>query len=164
MTTKPSVQGHMVTPTRRSTTGPIGLAFLLVGSLVLTACGDNPSAGADTPTEFSITCRAFARPDVETSTMQARTIKLGPQAGNRSATLGDFRFRAQFVSDEFEGKALDVFVYPKGDQDPIAQGKYQFDDIDPPSNQFVGDHGFTGLIYVMHPQTEAELQYFCKSS
>ena len=158
MANKPSVKERMKTSRKRWVNAAAGFALL-----VPAACGDNPTAGADTPSEFSITCRAFARPHVETSTMRARTIKLGPEGGDRSVTLGDFRFRAQFVADKFEGKALDVFVYPKGDQDPITQGKYQFDDVDAPANQFVGEHGFTGLVYAMHPRTEAELQYFCKS-
>ena len=150
----------MATPYKPLTMALTGLAAVML----LTGCGENGAAGADTPSEFSITCRAFARPDVETSTMQARTVKLGPQGGDRSVTLGDFRLRARFVSDEFEGKALDVYVYPKGERDPITQGKYQFDDLDPPANQFIGGHGFTGLIYAMHPETDAELQYFCKGS
>ena len=142
------------------------LAMTLTGLaaiLGLAGCGESGTAGADTPAEYSIMCRAFARPDVETSTMQARTVRFGPEGGSRSVTLGDFRFRAQFVSDDFEGKALDVYVHPKDGRDPIAHGKYQFDDADPPANQFVGGHGFTGLIYAMHPETGAELQYFCKS-
>ena len=147
-----------MTSHKRFLIGVTGLALL-----ALTSCGESRTAGAQSPSDFSITCTGFARPNVATSDMQRRTLKLGPQGGNRSVSVGQFRFRAQFVADEFEGKALDVFVYPKGKKDLIAQGKYQFDADDPPANQFIGGQGFTGLIYVMHPQTEAELQYFCKA-
>jgi hypothetical protein len=30
-------------------------------------------------------------------------------------------------------------------------------------NQFIGGHGFTGLVYVYHPSSDAELQYFCET-
>lgn len=38
---------------------------------------------------------------------------------------------------------------------------YQMPRTEPIRNQFVGDHGFTGLNYVYHPTTRAEMQYLC---
>ena len=32
-----------------------------------------------------------------------------------------------------------------------------------PSNQFVGGHGFTGLNYSYHPDSSAELQFWCEA-
>ena len=143
----------------------LALLGAVVAGLALTGCGDEKSAGAtQSPESFSITCKIFERSSVESSKMRSRTLNLGPKTGTKSVTVGDFKARAQFSADEFEGRALDFFVFAKGESEPITQAKYQFDDKDAPVNQFVGGHGFSGLVYVNHPTTGAELQYFCETN
>ena len=46
----------------------------------------------------------------------------------------------------------------KGEQ--IMTQLFQFDPK--LKNQFVGGHGFSGLIYVYHPEDKSELQFICK--
>jgi hypothetical protein len=44
-----------------------------------------------------------------------------------------------------------------------VQQLYQFIPEAELRDQFAGGHGFTGLTYVHHPTSSAELQYFCQS-
>lgn len=159
MGSNPSVKGHM------SNTKKL-LASVLsatVAALVLAGCGEAPSAGAGPSPDIRISCQAFTRPNVETSIQERKTIRLGPEGDDQSAFIGDFRFRTLFTADEFEGTSLVVYVYPQGKRKAITHSLYQFDSAKPPVNQFPGGHGFTGLIYVNHPDMGAELQYFCKA-
>ena len=144
---------------RRSTR----IAIALAGLISLTACGGDPSESkGEKPTPLSITCTAFARSSVESSVMKRRALRLGPESTTRSVTVGAFRVRAQFAADEFEGRSLDVFAFAAtGSKEPLTQEKYQFDPQEKPVNQFTGGHGFTGLMYVNHPTSDAELQLFC---
>jgi hypothetical protein len=43
----------------------------------------------------------------------------------------------------------------------LARGLYQLDPVGGLDDQFIGGHGFTGLAYVFHPDSGAEIQYFC---
>lgn len=134
---------------------------MLAGLISLGACGGEPNETRKKQPPLAITCTAFARKSVESSVMKRRALRLGPKSTTRSVTVGAFRVRAQLIADEFEGRSLDVFAFAKGDKEPLTQEKYQFDPQDNPANQFVGGHGFTGLVYVNHPTSDAELQLFC---
>lgn len=134
-----------------------------LAALALPGCGDQQSAGAGPSSDIKVSCRAFTRPSVETSIQERKTIRSGPVGDDQSVSIGDFRFRNLFSSDEFEGTSLVVYVYPQGQKKAITHSLYQFDSSKPPSNQFPGGHGFTGLIYVNHPDLGAELQFFCKA-
>jgi len=70
-------------------------------------------------------------------------------------------FQARFQDDQFEGRALSIAVTNLETGAEISRQLYQFDPQNPPENQFIGGHGFTGLHYVYHPGSEAEMQYFC---
>lgn len=141
----------------------VAILTAAVAALVLSGCGEEQSAGAGTPPDITVACRVFARPNVETSIEERKTIRSGPEGDDQSVEIGGFRFRNLFSADEFEGTSLIVYVYPKGKRKAIIHSLYQFDSSKPPANQFPGGHGFTGLIYVNHPDTGAELQFFCKS-
>lgn len=159
MKSKPSVKGDM-------SNSPKLLAAVLtaaVAGLLPSGCGDEPSAGAGPSPDIRVSCQAFTRPNVETSIQERKTIRSGPEGDDQSVEIGDFRFRNLLAADEFEGTSLAVYVYPKGKTKAITHSLYQFDLSKPPANQFPGGHGFTGLIYVNHPDTGAELQFFCKS-
>jgi hypothetical protein len=43
----------------------------------------------------------------------------------------------------------------------ISRQLFQFDPQNPLENQFIGGHGFTGLNYLFHPDSAAEMQFFC---
>lgn len=45
----------------------------------------------------------------------------------------------------------------------VVQVLYQFPQGRLPANQFIPDHGFTGLMYVTHPTEGGDYQFFCRS-
>ena len=64
-----------------------------------------------------------------------------------------------FFEDEFEGATFSLAIYTDGAS--VAGGIYQFQDCGP-LNQFVGLHGFTGLLRASHPTNPAvDLQMAC---
>jgi hypothetical protein len=73
----------------------------------------------------------------------------------------DMVFEARYQVDEFEGRALYISVTDPDSGTEINRVLYQFDSQNPPENQFVGGHGFTGLNYLYHSTSTSEMQYFC---
>ena len=73
-------------------------------------------------------------------------------------------FEAFYQDDEFEGRALSIVVVDLETGQEILRQLYQFDPQNPVENMFIGGHGFTGLNYVFHPGSNAEMQYFCSVS
>jgi hypothetical protein len=76
----------------------------------------------------------------------------------KSADFGALTFRASASADQFEGGALNLLVVA-GDK-MVASWLYQFAPDKPPENQFA-THGFTGLVYLTHPQSGGDYQLFC---
>jgi hypothetical protein len=70
-------------------------------------------------------------------------------------------FEGWFQYDPFVGCALSIAVANLETRDEISRQLYQFDPQNPVLNQFIGGHGFTRLNYVFHPDSPAEMQYFC---
>jgi len=68
---------------------------------------------------------------------------------------------ASFQDDAYEGRSLSIAVTNLENGSEIFRQLYQFDPKNPVENQFVGGHGFTGLNYIFHPDSSAEIQYFC---
>ncbi len=157
MRSQPNVKGVMSNIKRLF----VAVLSAAIAALVLPGCGEEQGAGAGHSPDIRVSCRAFTRPNVETSIQERKTIRSGPEGDDQSVYIGDFRFRNLFSADEFEGTSLVVYVYPQGKRKAITHTLYQFDSSKPPTNQFPGGHGFTGLIYVNHPDMGAELQFFC---
>src|SRR5690606_35036969 len=76
--------------------------------------------------------------------------------------LGELAFKFAFHSSENEGRSFSVLV--KADTQPVFQSLYQFGRNKMPKNQFIGDHGFTGLIYLTHPEQGGDYQFICSSN
>lgn len=68
---------------------------------------------------------------------------------------------AHYQDDQFEGRTLVIAVNAVDTERQLNGQLYQMDRQQGTRNQFVGGHGFTGLAYVYHPESQAELQYFC---
>lgn len=79
------------------------------------------------------------------------------QPGDRSVTSGAFRFRVLYNDDRYEGRSLITYVYSRSTGKLIEESRFQFDRQKEPLNQFVGEHGFSGLHYVYAPDSTAEL-------
>jgi hypothetical protein len=76
---------------------------------------------------------------------------------NISDTLGFF---GEYRDDEFEGRSLRVSVRT-GEDVQIFTSLYQLDRTQRPVNEFLGDHGFTGLNAVKDPANSENLQFAC---
>ena len=79
--------------------------------------------------------------------------------------LGDLTFHAQYwPRDQAPGEhSLRISVTANDTQAEVVSQLYQLSLTEPVRNQFSGDHGFTGLSYVYHPTSRAEVQYTCKA-
>ena len=83
--------------------------------------------------------------------------------GNESGTISleNLTVEGNFASDEFEGAAFHLAV-ETGDVS-LFRAIYQFEHGGVPLNQFHGDHGFTGLLYLTDPEQRGDYQLICKS-
>jgi len=135
----------------------IGVMVLLVG------CSPSPEeAGGQSVVPVSIDCRVFYRPSV-TESLSESAITLTTHGDHEVIEFDDMAFNAQYWDDQFEGRSLLISVASPDTGDEVVRQLYQMDRGKSLINQFIGGHGFTGLIYVYHPSSTAELQYFCEA-
>lgn len=127
------------------------------------ACTAYQSGRPASPSIFdpqAFVCRAFVRPSAQDQPKLLDEIRMSTP-GDRSVSLGSFRFRVLYWDDPYEGRALITYVYLQSTKKLIEQSLFQLERQKGPVNQFSGGHGFTGLRYVYAPDSAAELQYFC---
>jgi len=87
---------------------------------------------------------------------------LSVAAGQQNeVTLGKVTLRAAQNGEKAAGGAFNIFASADGRQ--LASWLYQFDLADPPRDQFVGGHGFTGLVYLTHPTAGGDYQFMCSA-
>ncbi|MDQ3954434.1 MAG: hypothetical protein M3285_02665 [Actinomycetota bacterium] len=149
----------------RSTTSRVRIMSLVMCAIaVLVGCGADDSApsAASSPDRSSnaITCKLSFRRNLETSTFQTEELTVRSDQDERESKLGPFRVRLLYFDDGFEPSSLNVYVYSRQRRRLLTQDLFQLGDT--LRNQFVGDHGFTGLRYVRYPDWRAELQYICE--
>jgi hypothetical protein len=80
----------------------------------------------------------------------------------REAAFKDLRLEVNYVAAEFQGverAELRVRIFDVRTRKPLLYQHYVFNEKQPPRNQFT--HGFTGLVYVFHPESKAELWFSC---
>ena len=90
---------------------------------------------------------------------QTTTVRIdGPDA--EPLAFGELRVSARFFDDEFEGRSFSVTAYT---EDGVVghTALYQLRGQQHPRNEFVGQHGFTGLNWVSEPASKQNLQYAC---
>jgi len=135
----------------------IVLAFFFVA--LLAGCGHNNPAKSSGP--LNITCEVFYRATAGVPLEAAPLLSLPGKMDRHFLDFDDLSFEARFQNDPFEGQALNISITDRITGAEITKHLYQFDGQNQPRNQFIGGHGFTGLTYVFHPASSAELQYFC---
>jgi hypothetical protein len=137
---------------------------LLIGvTLLLVSCSPSPEeAGGQSVAPVSIDCQVFYRPSV-TESLSESAITLTMHGDHEVVEFDELEFNAQYWDDQFEGRSLSISVASPDTGDEIVRQLYQMDRGKSLVNQFIGGHGFTGLIYVYHPDSTAELQYFCEA-
>jgi hypothetical protein len=131
--------------------------FLAILAILLASCG-----GAE-EVPISIDCHVFYRAS-STESFSESTIRLSRDGDVEHIEFDDLGFNASYLDDEFDARALAISITALDSGDEISRQLNQMDRGEPLINQFIGGHGFTGLMYVYHPSSSGELQYFCESS
>lgn len=141
------------------------LAGLLIGvTVLLVGCSPSPEeAGGQSVVPVSIDCRVFYRPSVTETLSGESAVTLTTSGDHEIIEFDDMEFSAQYWDDQFEGRSLVISVTSPDTGDEVVRQLYQMDRGKSLINQFIGGHGFTGLIYVYHPSSKAELQCFCEA-
>lgn len=135
--------------------------FGLLAAL-LPACG-----GTAAPRAAQITCHTTYRPSVTVPIESEGSVVIPGDidAEYEAPESGDLRLQARYWTGAADGeRALQLLVTPAGAAEPLLTHLYQLPQDSGPQNQFAGGHGFTGLIYVYHPTSGAELQFWCEAA
>jgi hypothetical protein len=115
---------------------------ILIGAALLASCSPAPAE-----VEVNINCTVFYR----------------ASAVDAFEEFDDMSFNASFIDDGFEGRALATWIVNLESGEEIGRQLNQMDRENNLVNQFIGGHGFTGLLYFYHPTSPGELQYFCET-
>jgi hypothetical protein len=140
-----------------------GLASLDQMIRTLTISSASPTSQTVSP---ALECTVFYRPATTAegqAQAQERTFSLAKNRDQERVTFADLELQARYADDPYEGRSLVVSVIATDMERQVTQQLYQFLPDEGPHNQFAGGHGFTGLAYLYHPLSAAELQYFCQS-
>jgi hypothetical protein len=119
------------------------------------------TAGEQGAAPLDIECQTFYRPSVEQEPGNGTAIRVGSRDDSGRADYTDMVFDVQLNKDPGEGASLVLTGTAGGSGSLILRELYQIDQAQGLQNQFVGGHGFTGLVYAYHPTLPAELQFFC---
>ncbi len=138
----------------------LSLTILLIG-LMLGGVGCRSTAGNQQAEPISVSCHAFYRDSQAEALGPESTLTFSRHGDRQIAQFEMLEFSAQYDDDRFEGRSLIIAINAADSGQQVARQLYQLDSQQGTSNQFMGGHGFSGLAYVYHPTTDAELQYFC---
>ena len=160
--------------------GPL-LSVVFAACVASVACNGSGSSPADEPTdtanasldgpsgtlEGSVECTFAYRPSNEVGPgqtgngpafqLEERTLAVAVDE-DASERLGQLTFSVGFHAYESETDSINVSV--SADGAPVLSILYQLS-AGLPQNQFVGGHGFTGLLYFTHPTQGGDYQAFC---
>ena len=110
--------------------------------------------------QHSIECSFYYRQSPTESNLEEVVLQVAANETD-TATLGQLRLDLRYSDDKFEGPSAGVSVLA-GDEQTFGS-LYQLKKSKLPNNQFQGDHGFTGLIYLTHPTQGGDYQLICRS-
>jgi hypothetical protein len=136
--------------------------WLLAIAACAVGCSTPGAAGGSSTGDIAIECQVFYRPSPGESFQEA-AISLGPENATRSEVFDGMVFTGSFFEGPGEGPSLSLAISDPVTEDEMARQLYQIDQSKGLTNQFIGGHGFTGLVYIFHPGSPAELQYFCSA-
>ena len=135
-----------------------------VFSSILTSCQLSPE-NDDAPLQIQCEVYYQTSSNVAGKAQKSTSIfELSAENGKHIETLSDMTIQAQYFDDDFEGRTLSITISDSTTELQLASHLYQFQKDTPPSNEFIGGHGFTGLSYVYHPLESSEIQYFCNAN
>jgi hypothetical protein len=137
---------------------------LLVRLLVSTALAGVIAgcAGAGGERAAAIVCSTAYRVAVTEPLTGVDTLRFEDADSTQSMPYIYLELHAQYSDGRVDGeRALRLWVTRTAEPEPIVTHLYQLPLDEGPKDQFVGDHGFTGLHYAYDPVSGAELQYWC---
>jgi hypothetical protein len=114
----------------------------------------------ETPMPLTIECHTAYRASVTVSIERQDTVLLTKSESQKTITYQDLGFHATYWDDPYEGRSFKTSVTVSNSNDEIQADLYQMSRTALPENQFY-EHGFTGLVYIYHPTSRAEVQYWC---
>lgn len=137
------------------------LLILLAGCAGLRGTEPAPTATPDTAVPVNIQCTAAYRHSVTVGIEAETPVMLSQESQNAVVPFADLTFHASYLDPSpFELPSLRIWVTQSEGQKEVTSVLYQLSNTHGPVN-FTAGHGFTGLNYVYHPATGAELQYWC---
>jgi hypothetical protein len=136
--------------------------FIVCAIFPLAGCNFSEGGNSgESPKAITIICEVFYRADPGEALSPAPVIKFPGGSDQKYLVFDDLTFNARVQDDEFEGRALYIAITGVDETKEISRQLYQFNAENPPENQFIGGHGFTGLQYLFSPFSSGEIQYFC---
>ncbi|NCF68675.1 MAG: hypothetical protein GWP61_22170 [Chloroflexi bacterium] len=140
----------------------ITVFFVFLAGIFLAGCGASTQSGSRAEL---ITCHTAYRSDVGRPIEREDTFVFRDVDEQQEILYEELALHGQYGSGEMDNeRALRLWVTMSGESDPILVQLYQLPQDSGPQNQFVGGHGFSGLIYVTHPVSGAEMQFWCEAS
>lgn len=132
----------------------------LLGLLSLCAGACQQAQAAD---PGSISCTFYYRPAATEEYPEHEESVIEVRANEEESTsLGELELELSYADSSVEGAYARVAV--TADDKEVMASLYQFEPGERPINQFLGDHGFTGLIYLTHPTGGGDYQLVCKAA
>lgn len=130
-------------------------AFLPALALTLAAC-DPDDTPDDEPVPLAVDCSFSYLGEVDTTRVTDSSV----EGSNPVLEFGGLQVALAYFDDPWEGRSFSISVYTE-DGVVSSTALYQIDGTQPLLNQFLGDHGFTGLHYIRDPSADQTLQYAC---
>ena len=138
----------------------VGLGVLL--ALAVAGCTDGDGDGDGRAA--AIVCSTAYRVSTSEALTEVDTLRLEDRDSEQSMPYIYLELHAAYAAGEADAeRSLRLWVTPTGDDQVLVTQLFQLPEDSGPTNQFVGDHGFTGLTYAYDPVSGAELQYWCEA-
>ncbi len=140
------------------------MELAIAAAVLLVGCTSSPETSNRQPVvPVSIDCHVFYRAST-TESLRESKVRLTTDGDVEFIEFDDLGFNASYIDDGFEARSLVISITNLDSGVEIARQLNQMDRGKSLINQFIGGHGFTGLMYVYHPSSPGELQYFCEST
>lgn len=137
------------------------LLILLPGCAGLPGAEPAPTATTEAAAPVNIQCTAAYRHSVSVEIEEETPVMLSQESQNAVVPFADLTFHATYLDPSpFEVPSLRIWVTQSEGEKEVTSVLYQLSNTQGLVN-FTAGHGFTGLNYVYHPASGAELQYWC---
>ena len=137
--------------------------ILFMAALALLSTGCVFQQGSGQSAHPVVECGVAYRSSIEEDVQDTLTFEMAPDDEEKFLRFEDLTLHARYDLFEYESTTFIIDVLQSGEEAYLTRSLYQLSKERPLENPFIGGHGFTGLTYVQHPQTRAELQFYCSA-